>query len=159
MVDSGMLDRSMLDRAQLSALIPHAGSMCLLDSVLEWTAEWIQCETLTHRDPANPLRRRNALAALHLAEYGAQAMAIHGALVQGALGSQAGPQSGMLGALRDIKLHIARIDDMAQPLSVTATRRLARPDGLIYDFVVALRDSPTRALCEGRISVVLRSSS
>jgi predicted hotdog family 3-hydroxylacyl-ACP dehydratase len=147
----------MLDRTQLSALIPHAGSMCLLDSVVEWTAEWIRCETLTHRDSANPLRRRNALAALHLIEYGAQAMAIHGALVQGALVSQSGPQPGMLGALRDIRLHRARIDDIAEPLSITATRRLARSDGLIYDFVVVLRDSPTRTLCEGRISVVLHA--
>jgi predicted hotdog family 3-hydroxylacyl-ACP dehydratase len=153
-----MIEGGLLDRAQLSALIPHAGSMCLLDSVLEWTAEWIRCETLSHRDPANPLRRRNALAALHLVEYGAQAMAIHGALVQGALVSQGGPQPGMLGALRDIKLHVARIDDIEQPLSITATRRLARSDGLIYDFVIALRDSPTRVLCEGRISVVLHAS-
>jgi predicted hotdog family 3-hydroxylacyl-ACP dehydratase len=140
----------MLDRAQLAALIPHAGSMCLLDAVVEWTAGWIRCETNTHRDPANPLRRRNELAALHLTEYGAQAMAVHGALL-----AQGDPQAGMLGALRDIKLQVARIDDLEDALIVTATRRLARTDGLIYDFVVQLRDSPTRTLCEGRISVVL----
>jgi predicted hotdog family 3-hydroxylacyl-ACP dehydratase len=127
--------------------------MCLLDSVVEWTAEWIRCETNTHRDPANPLRRRNELAALHLAEYGAQAMAVHGALL-----AQGGPQPGMLGALRDIKLHVARIDDLPGALIVTATRRFARTDGLIYDFVVELRDSPVRPLCEGRISVVLHAS-
>ena len=140
----------MLDKARLRALIPHAGSMCLLDSVTEWTPEQVVCETLTHCDPANPLRRGDRLAALHLTEYGAQAMAVHGALL-----AQGGPQAGMLGALRDIKLHVARIDDIAEALLVTATRRLARSDGLIYDFAVALRDSPTRMLCEGRISVVL----
>jgi predicted hotdog family 3-hydroxylacyl-ACP dehydratase len=146
-----MLALSMLDRAQLAALIPHAGSMCLLDGVVEWTAEWIHCETNTHRDPDNPLRRRDELAALHLTEYGAQAMAVHGALL-----AQAGAQPGMLGALRDIQLHVRRIDDLTDTLSVTATRRLARSDGLIYDFAVRLRNSPTSLLCEGRISVVLR---
>jgi predicted hotdog family 3-hydroxylacyl-ACP dehydratase len=143
----------MLDKARLRALIPHAGSMCLLDSVLEWTAEQIQCETLTHCDPANPLRLHEQLAALHLTEYGAQAMAVHGALL-----AQGGPQAGMLGVLRDLKLHVARIDDIPETLVITATRRLARSDGLIYDFAVTLRDSPTRTLCEGRISVVLRAA-
>ena len=142
----------MLDKTRLRALIPHSGSMCLLDSVVEWTAEQIRCETLTHRDPTNPLRRGDHLAALHLTEYGAQAMAVHGALL-----AQGGPQAGMLGVLRDIKLHVARIDDIPDPLVVTATRRLARSDGLIYDFAVTLR-SPTRTLCEGRISVVLHPS-
>lgn len=142
----------MLDKSRVRALIPHAGSMCLLDSVVEWTAEQIRCETLTHREAANPLRRHGQIAALHLVEYGAQAMAVHGALL-----AQGGPQAGMLGVLRDIKLHAARIDDISDALVVAAERRLARSDGLIYDFVVTLRDFPTRTLCEGRISVVLHA--
>lgn len=143
----------MLARSQLAALIPHAGSMCLLEAVDEWTAEWIRCSARSHTDSANPLRRHGRLAALHLVEYAAQAMAVHGALL-----AQGGPQSGMIGALREVRCHVARIDDLVQPLEVSATRRLARNDGLIYDFVVRLRESPTRTLCEGRISVVLRAS-
>ena len=127
----------MLDRAQLSALSPHSGSMCLLDSVQEWTSDWVRCSSSSHRDPANPLRGADGLAALHLTEYGAQAMAVHGALL-----AQGGPQAGMIGALRDIKLHVSRIDDLDAPLIVTAQRRLARSDGLIYDFVVAAHYLP-----------------
>lgn len=142
----------MLDKAALAALIPHAGSMCLLDAVEEWTAEWIRCTSSTHRDPTNALRKNDALSALHLVEYAAQAMAVHGALL-----AEGGPQSGMLGVLRDIRLHVDRIDDLAAPLIVTASRRLARADGLIYDFDVALHGSPARRLSEGRISVVLHA--
>lgn len=142
-----------LDRTQLAALIPHSGSMCLLDTVEDWSAEWIRCASHSHIDAANPLRRRGQLAALHLVEYGAQAMAVHGALL-----AQGGPQPGMIGALRDIRCHVDRIDVLSQPLDVSATRRLARSDGLIYDFIVSLRESPTRTLCEGRISVVLHGS-
>jgi predicted hotdog family 3-hydroxylacyl-ACP dehydratase len=142
----------MLDRSQLGALIPHAGSMCLLDAVLDWNEERIRCETRTHLNPDHPLRLHNQLAALHLAEYGAQAMAVHGALL-----ARGGPQPGMLGALRDLRLHVARLDDLRGALLVTATRRLARSDGLIYDFTVQLRDSPTQSLCDGRISVVLHT--
>lgn len=144
----------MLARAELAALIPHAGSMCLLDTVDEWSPERICCTSATHRDPNNPLRRNGELSALHLVEYAAQAMAVHGALL-----AQGGPQSGMLGVLRDIRLHVDRIDDLAAHLIVTATRRLARSDGLIYDFQVELHGSPTRPLSEGRISVVLHADS
>lgn len=141
----------MLDKTALAALIPHSGSMCLLDSVAEWTAERIRCTSLTHRDPSNPLRKNDSLSALHLVEYAAQAMAVHGALLAGN-----GPQPGMLGVLRDIRLYVERIDDLHAPLLVTATRRLARADGLIYDFNVELSGSSNRLLSEGRISVVLR---
>jgi predicted hotdog family 3-hydroxylacyl-ACP dehydratase len=142
----------MLDKAALTALVPHAGSMCLLDCVEEWTAEWIRCTSATHSDPANPLRKNAVLSALHLVEYAAQAMAAHGALL-----AQGGPQPGMLAVLRDVRLHVDRIDDLSGRLVVTATRRLARTDGLIYDFNVELHGSPTRPLSEGRISVVLHA--
>jgi predicted hotdog family 3-hydroxylacyl-ACP dehydratase len=141
----------MLDKATLAALIPHAGSMCLLDTVEQWNADSIRCTSQSHLDADNPLRRDGALSSVHLVEYAAQAMAIHGALLAGS-----GPQSGMLGVLRDIRLHVQRIDDLAAPLIVSATRRLARADGLIYDFAVELHGSPPRPLSEGRISVVLQ---
>jgi predicted hotdog family 3-hydroxylacyl-ACP dehydratase len=145
---------SMLDKSQLGALIPHAGSMCLLDAVEDWTGDGIRCSSYTHRDPANPLRSDGVLAALHLVEYAAQAMAAHGALL-----AQGGPQTGMLGALRDVRLYANRLDDLPAALIVNATRRLARSDGLIYDFTVHLQGSPVRLLSEGRISVVLYSQS
>ncbi len=143
----------MLDKAALAALIPHAGSMCLLDAVEEWTADWIRCTSTSHRAATNPLRRDGQLASLHLVEYAAQAMAVHGALL-----AQGGPQAGMLGVLRDIRLHVDRIDDLSEHLIVTATRKLARADGLIYDFHIELHGSPPRPLSEGRISVVLQGN-
>ncbi|HEY8540406.1 MAG TPA: hypothetical protein VIL28_16200 [Steroidobacteraceae bacterium] len=142
----------MIGKTELAALIPHAGSMCLLDAIEEWTAEWIRCTSTTHRSTANPLRRDGALSALHLVEYAAQAMAVHGALL-----ANSGSQPGMLGVLRNVRLYIDRIDDLPEPLIITASRRLARNDGLIYDFAVELRGSSKRLLSEGRISVVLQT--
>lgn len=141
----------MLDKTELAALIPHSGTMCLLDTVAAWTPESIRCTSTTHLDPANPLRSNNELAALHLVEYAAQAMAVHGALL-----AQGRPQAGMIGVLRDITLHVDRIDLLDQPLIVHAQRRLARADGLIYDFAVELGGASRRALSEGRISIVLQ---
>src|SRR5213596_1762468 len=105
-----------IDQAEIRTLIPHAGTMCLLDGVVDWDDESIVCTTNTHRDEANPLRRDGRLSALHALEYGAQAAAIHGGLRARAAGATAPPC--YLAALRDAHLHVARLDDLASPLEV-----------------------------------------
>jgi len=64
----------------VASLVPHAGRMCLLQRVLDWDESTVRLATATHRDPANPLRSDGRLRAIHLCEYGAQAMAVHGGL-------------------------------------------------------------------------------
>jgi predicted hotdog family 3-hydroxylacyl-ACP dehydratase len=130
----------------LAGLIPHAGSMCLLDRVVAHTEHDIECTTSTHTAPGNALRRDGQLAALHLVEYAAQAMAAHGALVSG------GVQQGMLAAVRDIRLHVERIDDIDSELNVKATRRIAQAKGSLYDFSIR---GGGQVLCEGRIAIAL----
>lgn len=136
-----------LDREALLALIPHDGVMCLLDSVLEFGSEHIVCETFTHRSAANPLRREDRLSSVHLAEYAAQAMAAHGALQ-----ADGRSQPGMLAALRDIRLHVAFVDDIRSALIVRARRLLARSEGTLYEFRVTADE---RLLCEGRLAIAL----
>ena len=70
--------RHTINKAEIRTLIPHSGSMCLLDEVTQWDDRSIVCATNTHRDPANPLRRNGHLSAVHAFEYGAQAAAVHG---------------------------------------------------------------------------------
>jgi predicted hotdog family 3-hydroxylacyl-ACP dehydratase len=136
-----------LGRERLLQLIPHAGSMCLLDRVVGYSDEEIRCVSRSHRDPANPLRRQGRLSALHLAEYAAQAMAAHGALLAGGRA-----QPGMLAALREVHLHVSRIDDIDGQLSVHAIRRLAQSRGFLYDFTVHANG---QLLSEGRIAIAL----
>jgi predicted hotdog family 3-hydroxylacyl-ACP dehydratase len=138
-----------IGRDEIAALIPHAGRMCLLEWVESWSEGRIQCRTDTHRDPQNPLRHEGALAAVHLAEYGAQAMAVHGGLLERARGAVARP--GLLVALRDLRLHAARIDDIATPLTVRARRLLANADGWLYAFEV---EAAGRTLASGRAGVI-----
>ena len=69
-----------LDRAGIAARIPHAGSMCLLHALLDWSATTIACSAVSHRDADNPLRDAHGLPAAAAIEYAAQAMALHGAL-------------------------------------------------------------------------------
>src|ERR1700704_586052 len=102
------------------ALIPHQGTMCLLDEVVAWDANTIHARSRTHLRADNPLRSDGRLRAVHLCEYGAQAMAVHGGLLARAAGGTAAP--GFLVSLRAVELAIARIDDLSDVLDVHAEK-------------------------------------
>ena len=61
-----------LDRAQLAALIPHAGAMCLLDAVVAWDSTTITCLASSHRAADNPLAVRRCLDTVCGVEYASQ---------------------------------------------------------------------------------------
>lgn len=139
-----------LDRAMIQSLIPQTGAMCLLDTVIAWDAETIRCLSHSHREPANPLRRGDSLAALHACEYGAQAAAVHGGLCARATGQSA--PAGYLAALREVRW---RIDDLAAvdgPLVVTAHRLLgeAAHAQCVYAIAVSAAD---QVLAEARVTI------
>lgn len=137
-------------RAELEALIPHAGGMCLLDSVQDWDATQIHCQSRSHQRVDNPLRRDERLAALHLAEYGAQAMAVHGGLLARAAGKLAAP--GFLASLRDLQLAVDFIDDLSGPLEVRASQLMAAESGWTYQFEI---QHGGQRLASGRAMVML----
>lgn len=133
----------------LRALIPHAGGMCLLERVLEWNADRIRLATTTHRSPTNPLRRGDRLHAIHLCEYGAQAMAVHGGLKARAEGTVAAP--GFLVALRAVQLHVRRVDDLDGELIVTGDCLMAGAGSWQYSFSI---EHAGRTIAEGRAAVM-----
>ena len=139
------------DRERILSLMPHAGAMCLWDMVLDWDATRIVLETGSHRDPAHPLRCDGWLHAVHLCEYGAQAMAVHGGLLASAAGGAAPP--GVLVALRGVQLHVARIDGLAGDLVCVAERLVASDRSQQYGFRIS---HDQVLLAEGRAAVVLQ---
>jgi predicted hotdog family 3-hydroxylacyl-ACP dehydratase len=121
-----------LTQAQIRALIPHSGAMCLLERVLRWDADAIDCLALSHRDADNPLRRDGLLPVAAGIEYGAQAMAVHGGLAEpGPV-----PRRGYLAILTGVEWSVARLDDCAEPLRIRAERRAAIATGTQYAFAV-----------------------
>jgi predicted hotdog family 3-hydroxylacyl-ACP dehydratase len=141
-----------INKAEIRTLIPHSGSMCLLDGVAEWDDRSIICISNTHRDSANPLRRDGRLSAVHAFEYGAQAAAVHGGLRARSVGVTAAP--GYLAALRDARLHVMRLDDVASPLQICAWRLFGEAANTVYECQVSAVDIP---LAEGRITIILRT--
>jgi predicted hotdog family 3-hydroxylacyl-ACP dehydratase len=143
-----------MNRAWIEARIPHQGRMCLLDEVIVWDAQHIRCSTGTHRALDNPLRSHQRLGIACGIEYAAQAMALHGALAGAAAGGHAGAASrvGLLASVRDVRLHVPRLDDIESDLLCEVTHLAGDNLTALYEF--ALRDN-NNALLAGRASVVL----
>ena len=136
-----------------SALIPHQGAMCLLDEVISWSDGAIHARSDSHRDPTNPLRSDDRLRALHLCEYGAQAMAVHGGLVAREAGGKAEP--GFLVSLRAVELAVERVDDLPGAIDVHAERLLGGEGSWQYAFRV---EHAGRVLASGRAAVIAAQS-
>jgi predicted hotdog family 3-hydroxylacyl-ACP dehydratase len=117
------------------ALIPHQGAMSLIDGIVAWDAESIDAFAISHRSAAHPLRSDGRLRAVHLCEYGAQAMAIHGGLVARASGGVAAP--GYLVSLRAIELAVDRIDDLPGALAIHAEKIAGGDAAWQYAFRIA----------------------
>jgi predicted hotdog family 3-hydroxylacyl-ACP dehydratase len=149
--DFGVANNVLINKAEIRALIPHSGVMCLLDSVIEWDDQSIICISNTHSEPANPLRREGQLSAVHAFEYGAQAAAVHGGLRARVAGTIAPP--GYLVALRDAHLHLARLDDVPSPLQICARHLFGDSANTIYECCISAGGS---LLADGRISIILR---
>jgi predicted hotdog family 3-hydroxylacyl-ACP dehydratase len=140
----------MLDRTDWAHLIPHAGAMCLLDAVLAWDERSIHAISAGHARADNPLRGPHGLHAVHLAEYGAQAMAVHGALLARARGSET-VRPGRLVSLRDVQLFEEYVDRLDGQLDVHAECLYADDGGAQYAFRVGHRG---RLLASGRAAVL-----
>lgn len=138
---------------EIAALIPHQGRMCLLERIVDWNDDRIVLETTTHRSADNPLRTNDRLRAIHLCEYGAQAMAVHGALKSKAAGGK--PTPGMLVSLRSVTFQRDYIEDLRSSLRVEAECLQATEASLQYSFRITHEGM---VVAEGRAAVMLGST-
>lgn len=154
---------------QIRKLIPHAGSMCLLEHVIECDDEKIVCQTRSHLAPDNPLRHKGRLSSICGIEYAAQAMALHGAIRRagpapnGAEAPNSGSTSGhsqgagsgrhgFLASVRDAHIERRYLDDIHKPLTVSAALEFDDASRVIYAFSLKADDI---VLLGGRAAVVL----
>jgi predicted hotdog family 3-hydroxylacyl-ACP dehydratase len=145
----------MLPKTDWAHLIPHAGAMCLLDAVQAWDERCIHAISAGHARADNPLRGEHGLHAVHLAEYGAQAMAVHGALLARAAGVTT-PRPGRLVSLREVQLFEEYVGCTDGHLDVHAECLYADDGGAQYAFRIEHR---SRLLASGRAAVIHPPSS
>ena len=133
----------------VAALVPHAGSMCLIDAVASWDQASVSCRSASHRRAEHPLRRDGTLSSIHLLEYAAQATAVHGGLVAGDGGRRVPPK--YLAAARDFEVRVAALDDVHADLQIDAERLLTMGDSILYRFHVS---ADGQLLASGRLTIV-----
>jgi predicted hotdog family 3-hydroxylacyl-ACP dehydratase len=134
----------LMDRARIAALIPHGESMCMLDEVVAWDDAHIHCRSHHFASSTNPLFEKNQLDTVLLIEYGAQAAALHAALMQSQLGET---RPAYIGSVKDVELFMAIADNSAT-LDLHAHCLLSSSQGAIYELVAQQTD---RTLLRGRL--------
>lgn len=139
----------MIEHDELCSLIPHSFDMCLLDRVESWDDNNIVCYSSSHLLKTNPLRRDESLSSIHLLEYAAQAMAVHGGLHDREQGMQM--TEGYLAALRDVKIELCELNNLQTKLRIEANKILSQAGNMIYTFSVSAEEIP---LVTGRATVV-----
>lgn len=138
-----------INRNQISAMIPHAGSMCLLDSVLNWDASSIRALSCCHKRRDNPLRRADGSLGIACGvEIAAQAMAVHGSLTSAASGQAS---EGHLASVRDLRLRATCLDSIDGALIIDAKRLLGDDRCAIYSFALS---GESMELVSGRATVL-----
>lgn len=143
-----------LNRDDIAALIPHAGRMVLLDEVVEWDDAHIVCTSTTHRDRDNPLFVHGRLSSVCAIEFAAQAMAVHGGLVGRDDDTTLDkPRAGFLASVRNVRMDVARLDDVDGALTIEAHREAGDDRNVLYRFDVRAGDA---SLVSGRAAVVLQ---
>jgi predicted hotdog family 3-hydroxylacyl-ACP dehydratase len=136
-----------LARAEIERLVPHAGAMCLLDCVTQWSPASISC---TSPAPAagHPLAGKRGVPAIVATEYAAQATAVHGALIEDANA----PRAGMLATLMDVQLATATIPSDGGPLAIRVDLLGRSAAGCMYSFEVG---TARATIASGRLLVAL----
>lgn len=134
-----------INKSEIEALIPHNGKMCLIDQVDFWDNDTISCSTLNHQQPDHPLRMNDQLSSIHLLEYGAQTIAIHGGLLRKE------KKPGYLAAIRNAEFFIDRIDDLTAKIHINSTAEVKTETGAVYEFIISTKN---QTLLTARATVI-----
>lgn len=141
---------NVLTRSAWEAFIPHAGAMALIDAVVSWNDTTIHAIGERHTPKEHPLRSASGLHVVHLIEYGAQATAVHGALLAKARG-EAMMRAGRLVSLRDVQCAVEYVDLSDGRVDIHAERFHADERGAQYTFKV---EQNGKSYASGRVTVM-----
>ena len=134
-----------IKKAEIETLIPHHGIMCLIDQVDSWDLDTLICRSHSHQNPDNPLRMNGQLSSIHLLEYGAQSIAIHGGLLRKA------KMPGFLAAIRHAEFFIDRIDNLDSEIIINTKAEVKTDTGAVYEFVITAN---SQTLLTSRATVI-----
>ena len=137
----------------IETLLPHAGRMRLIDRVVSYDEQTLFARVIRIAQPDHPLAEAGVLSIICGLEYGAQAMAIHGAL----LASGGSPRSARVTATWSqrptLRWTVERLDQCAAPLVITAISEFRSDNQVAYRFEISASEHDS--VLGGRASVLL----
>lgn len=142
-----------LNHSAIATRVPHAGVMCLLDTVQHWDEAHILCSAAAPTD-SHPLMRDGAVPSIAAVEYAAQASAVHGALLSEAQSKPLQRSSGLLAKLMQVELFADALPS-GQALAIRAEMLSRDHAACLYSFEVRAQDS---LIARGRFMVALSSA-
>ena len=116
----------------IAELIPHTGNMVLLDEINQWDNNSITATAFSKAPHDNPLLEESdnyRFDSMLLIEYGAQAAAVHAALLSSGLGEQ---RPAYIGAVKNVAITQPNLDPTLT-ITINASMLLANANGAIYD--------------------------
>jgi len=151
-----------VNKQALCQLLPHSGTMCLIDKIVLWDKTSLLAQTESHLDSNNPLRHQGSISSIIGVEYAAQSMALHAAL----LSQQEDPghsrkqkPEGYLATIRTIRIGADSLysPDSANlsPLMISVSVLMCDSQGYSYEFTITADNS---LLLSGRLTIFLTSS-
>jgi predicted hotdog family 3-hydroxylacyl-ACP dehydratase len=129
--------------------------MFLLDQVVRFDHDEIECRASSHRDLRNPLRHQDRLPAHAAIEYAAQAAGIHGGLLNRQLYAEAPAQMGYLAVISNLHWSVDRLDDLPEPLHIYARRTAVTPGGRAYRVRI---EHQGNTILSGELIIALQTS-
>jgi predicted hotdog family 3-hydroxylacyl-ACP dehydratase len=117
----------------IAQLLPHDGDMVLIDEIIAWDNIGAHCRAGFGELIHHPLQWEGRLSTAILVEYAAQAMAIHGALLEA---PDHNTRSGRLVALPRLVLNEERMD-WSEVIDIRVSRKGGDRSGAIYSFTVS----------------------
>ncbi|VAW49507.1 hypothetical protein MNBD_GAMMA03-1921 [hydrothermal vent metagenome] len=143
-----------LSKEDIESLIPHSEGMCLLESVTAYSEEEIVCQTQSHLLDDNPLKIKGRLSKMHLIEYGAQAIAVHGGLIEKEKnkGQIGGAKIGYIAMVKSVVWGV--FNPLTEKLMVRA--KVIVLDDMMKRYRFSVIDSEQQEVCSGSVLVVIQ---
>jgi predicted hotdog family 3-hydroxylacyl-ACP dehydratase len=141
-----------LNHSDIAQRLPHAGNMCLLDSVIQYNKLSLTALATSHLAKDNPLRLDNKIAAINGVEYAAQAMAIHASLMTPPLPETNNKPMGYLATVRNIAIISAYLPESTSPINITVTQLMSDVHGFTYEFQLSCDQA---LVISGKITIFL----
>ncbi len=134
-----------LSQADFKHLVPHSGTMLLIDRVESWTQTDIISVSKSHQNPDHPLRFNGSLSSLHLIEYGAQTIAIHCGLLMRE------NKMGVLAAVKNAHFYVNTLDALHHELLIQGIEKHQSSQGAVYQLNITANNT---LLLSAQITVI-----